>query len=207
MNHKLKTELLRKSLHFSLLIIPFAYYYYGKWPVLQVILPICIIIAGLDYLRQKSSQINSFFTTIFRPILRDHELEPKTLSGSGWVALATAINFLVFKEVVALTSFLILVICDGLAGIVNRSVKSPPFYEKTIAGAAIFATCGLAILISCGLLYNMPIWFYLTGLFALFCVTMIECRPSLLEIDDNFTIPIIFSVVMSVFDLMWNYNY
>ena len=101
----------------------------------------------------------------------------------------------------------ILVISDALAAIVGRNYPSQPFYEKSVSGSAAFAVSGLIILIACGMIFHVRPWFYIFGLFALFCVTMFESRPSFLEVDDNFTIPIGFGIIMTFFDIVWNYTY
>ena len=119
------------------------------------------------------------------------------------VFLAACINFLVFKKEIAVTSFSILIISDGLSAIVGKSISSQPFFEKTRAGALAFFISALAVLAVCGAAFHVHLWFYFFGIFSIFCVTMIEARPSLLDIDDNFSIPMAFSFLMTGFDFMW----
>lgn len=203
----MKKELLRKFLHAFLILIPIAYYELGKWQSLLIFAPATIFIVSLDYLRRHDPKIQMFFIKIFRPVLREHELTGDKLCGASWVGLATCLNFFLFKEEIAITGFAILVISDLMAALIGKSIVSRPFFEKSLAGSAAFFISGLIILFSCGAFFDSRIWFYLFGLFALFCVTIIEARPSLIQIDDNFTIPITFSVVMSFFDIIWNYSY
>jgi dolichol kinase len=203
----LARESLRKSLHFTLILLPILYCYFGKWPFLMVLSPIAAIVIGLDYLRRDRPKLNQFFIAILRPVLRDFELGGKKLCGASFVVLSACFVFLIFSKEIAVTAFTILVISDGLAALVGKAVVSQPFYEKSLAGAAAFAISGFAILVTCGIIFDSRAWFYLFGLFALFCVTMLESRPSLLGIDDNFTIPAGFAAIMGFFDILWNYNY
>jgi dolichol kinase len=158
-------------------------------------------------LRRKNPKIKTLFAKIFGTILRPHELTGDKLCGASWVGLAACLTFLLFKKEIAVTGFVIMVISDAAASLVGRNYPSKPFFEKSVLGAAAFATTGFVILISCGIIFDCKAWFYIFGLFALFCVTMFESRPSFLGIDDNFTIPVGFSVIMTFFDLVWNYSY
>ncbi len=200
-------EIYRKSLHLLLILIPMAYLHFGKWQTLIVLAPIAITVISLDYLRRKSPKIKMIFGKIFGTVLRDHEQSGDKLCGASFVALAACINFYLFEPAIAVTSFMILVICDTAASLVGKSIVSQPFFEKSTAGSAAFFISAILVLISCAIYFDAKFWFYAFGLFAVFCVTMIEARPSLLKIDDNFSIPIIFSAVMTFFDIIWNYNY
>ncbi len=203
----LATESYRKFIHILLLIIPVIFISLGKWKTLMILAPITIFIVALDYMRGKNPSIKILFAKIFGKILRPHELDGTKLCGASWVFLGATINFAIFSPVIAVTSFLILVISDALAALVGKAVPSQVFFEKSFAGSAAFFISALIILIACGISYHCSFSFYLFGIFTVFCVTIIEARPSLLKIDDNFSIPIIFSMVMSFFDILWNYSY
>lgn len=203
----LVSEINRKSLHLLLVLIPLIFIKVGKWKTLAALAPITIVIVSLDYLRRKNPWIKNMFNRAFSQILREHELDGNKLCGASWVFLGACINFFLFKTEIAVTGFLIMVISDALSALVGKSFSSRPFFEKSLAGAGAFFLSALLILICCGMYFHLRFWFYFFGVFAVFCVTIIESRPSLFGIDDNFSIPISFSVVMTIFDLMWNYNY
>ncbi len=203
----LTNEICRKFLHLLLILIPIGYCQFGKWTSLLILSPVAITIISMDYLRRKNPKIKIIFAKIFRPILREHELDGEKFCGASWVFLAACVNFFLFKEEIAVTAFVILVISDALAALVGKSFPSQPFFEKSFSGSAAFFISGFVILLSCGAIFDSRIWFYLFGFFALFCVTVIEARPSLIKIDDNFTIPIAFSSIMTFFDIIWSYSY
>ena len=202
----LRNELYRKILHFFLILIPIAYCYLGKWTSLIIFASIATMVVSLDYMRRKNPKIKIIFEKIFGVVLRHHELEGDKLCGASFVAIATCVNFLFFKKEIAVTGFSILVISDAMAAIVGRNFSSGQFFEKSIAGATTFFITGLIVLITCGMMFHVKPWFYVFGLLALFAVTIIESRPSLFQIDDNLTIPLGFSIIMTMFDVMWNYT-
>jgi dolichol kinase len=203
----LKRELTRKAAHFMLILVPLAYYFLGKWPSLIIFASLATIIISLDFARRSNPKLNEMFVRIFGPILRDSEMDGSKLCGASWVALSACITFLLFKPEIAITAFSILIFSDGLAALIGKSVPSRPFFEKTISGSMSFFLIGIIVLLTCGAIFDTKTWFYVFGFFALFCVTIIEARPSLFNVDDGFTIPIGFSVIVTFFDLMWNYNY
>jgi dolichol kinase len=203
----LQQEFYRKCLHLLLLIVPMTYSFLGKWQSVKIFAAVTLFVVTFDYLRRKSAAIKKIFSQIFGVVLREHELSGDKLCGASFVGLAACINFSLFKAEIAITGFLILVISDTLAALVGKSIPSKPFFEKSVAGSLAFFISALAILFACGANFHADWWFYCFGIFAVFCVTMFEARPSLLNIDDNFSIPIGFSVILTFFDLAWNYNY
>jgi len=203
----LQIEIYRKFLHFLLIFIPVVFLVLGKFITILILAPITLFIVSLDYLRRKDVRIKMFFEKFFGAILRPHELAGDKLSGASFVFLAATINFFFFKPEIAVTGFLILAISDALASLIGKAYPSQPFFEKSLSGSAAFFISALIILVVCGIAFDSKIWFYLFGLFAVFCVTIIEARPSLLAIDDNLTIPLIFAIEMSFFDIIWNSVY
>ncbi len=171
----------------------------------MIFAPLATLTISIDYLRGKNAKVKEIFAKIFGTILKDHEISGEKLCGASWASLATCINFLVFTQPIAITAFIILAISDASASLIGKSVVSQPFFEKSRAGSATFFISALIILFACGLFFKVKFLFYVFGIFAVFCVTMFEARPSFLKVDDNFLIPIGFSVIMTFFDLVWNY--
>lgn len=203
----LKSEACRKAFHMLLILAPILYCNLGKWLSVAIFSSIAAVVVSLDYMRRSNPAVKNLFAKLFGFILREHELNGDQLCGASWVALAACINFLVFPAEIAVTAFSILAISDASAAIIGRNFPSQPFFEKTLNGSAAFFLTGLIILVTCGILYHSHFWFYFFGLFTLTVITLIEARPSLSRIDDNFLIPIAFSLTMSIFDIMWNYSY
>ncbi len=207
MQISLKNETYRKCLHILLILVPILYCYLGKWLGVTIFAAIAAIVVPLDYMRRNNAAVQSIFIKFFGIVLREHELSGERLCGASWVALAACVNFLFFPAEIAVPAFTILAISDAAAAIIGRNFPSRPFYEKSFNGSLAFFLSGLAVLVTCGIIYDSAFWFYFFGLFTLSVVTLIEARPNLIKIDDNFLIPISFSVTMTIFNIMWNYSY
>ncbi len=201
----LTNELKRKSLHFLLILIPILFCFFGKTLSMIILIPITALVVWLDYSRNKNAKIQQFFLKFFGNILRPHEFEGKKLCGASFVALSASLNFLLFPKTIAVTGFVILVISDSLAAIVGKSVTSQPFYEKSFAGSTAFFTSSIVVLITLGILFNTGFLFYFFGFFCALFVTILEAKPSIFNIDDNFLIPTAFCLPMFLFDFMWNF--
>ncbi len=197
-------EILRKIFHLILLSFPAFYYFLGQELALKIIAPAAIVVVSFDYLRSKSNVINRIFLFCFGAIMRQKEKDNTRLTGTSYALIAAVIIFLLVKEEIIIASFLILAICDLAASLIGKSIKSRPFYEKSLAGSVAFYIFGILIVFLVGSVYNLGIFYYIFAIIALFFTTIIEARPSLLKIDDNFTIPFTFAFLMSIFDLMWN---
>ncbi len=199
----IKDEIYRKIFHLLLLFVPISYYFLGKWKLLAILIPISAIIISLDFYRRKNQKIQSYFIKIFRPILLEHEIEQDKFCSASYACFALTIMFLLFKSEIAIIGAFILIICDSAAAIIGRNLPSEPFFEKTLYGSAAFFISGIIVLITCGLHYHFKASLYIFGFFSLFVATMIEARPSLLHLDDNFTAPFSFALTLSIFDIIW----
>jgi len=201
----LTNELKRKSLHFLLILIPILFCILGKTLSMIILIPLTSAIVWLDYMRFKNQKIHDIFTKFFRNILRPHELEERKLCGVSFVALSASLNFLIFPKEIAVAGFTILVISDSLAAIIGKSIVSQPFYEKSFAGSTAFFISAVAVVIILGIYFDVKFLFYFFGFLCALFVAILEARPSIFKIDDNFLIPTAFCLPMEFFNLMWNF--
>lgn len=190
-----------------ILFIPASYHFFGKWQSLIIIAPICALVYLLDYFRSKNSKLNEFFVKLFNPILREKEKKAEVLCGATYLLLATCICFFFFKKEFVITAFVILAISDALASLVGKSIKSKEFFEKSRAGSIAFFVSALVVMIFFAIILDAKLWFYFFGIITVSFVTLIEARPSFLEIDDNFLIPVSFCAFMTFFDITINYSF
>lgn len=206
MNNNLIKEIYRKSFHLLIFLIPLTYHFLGKWESVKIFSIIALISVSIDLLRQKYETFNHIFVKIFHILLREKEINGD-FCGISYVTIAACLCFALFKGEFAVIAFIILTISDTIAAIFGKSLKSKEFFEKSTAGSIAFFVSAFIVLLSSGLFYDMPLWFYILGSFAVFVVTMFEARPSLVKIDDNFAIPVGFCVVMTFFDIVLNYQF
>ena len=201
----LTNEIFRKSMHFALIIIPITYYQLGKWPSLKIFAAVSAVIILADYLRITDNNLRRSFNNLLGPILRADEANGKNLSSASFTAISACIIFLFFNEKIAITAFLVMIFADGIAPICSKNIKSEPFFEKSLANAMSFFITGIMVIISCTIFFDAGLVFLFFALFSLACATLVESRPSIFKVDDNLTVPLSFSIIMSFFDMAWNF--
>ncbi|MDX2082444.1 MAG: hypothetical protein SFV53_00435 [Rickettsiales bacterium] len=206
-NLSLKIQNHRSYLQFLLILVPVIYGILGKSLSVAIFAAITAIVVALDYMRHGNIAVKNLFEKIFNLVLKPEEIAKQKLSPASWLVIAICVNFLFFSPEIAVTAFLILAISDSSATIIGKKFPSQPFFEKTLNGSIAFLVTAVIILIFCGLIYHARFWFYFFGLFAVVVITLMEARPTFTKIDDNFVIPIAFSTVMTMFDLIWNHYY
>lgn len=208
MKNEFIKEIYRKLFHLLILLIPAIYLYFGKWQSLQIFAILTSILIISDLARNKFSKYNQFFSQTFGALMRQKEINNEVLfCGTTYVGIAACVCFALFKPEFAICGFIILTISDSIAAIIGKSVSSKEFFEKSSAGSLAFFISALLVLIICGLIFDQALWFFLLGPFAVFVVTMFEARPSLIKLDDNLAIPLGFSSVMTLFDVILNYQF
>lgn len=200
----LKQEIWRKSNHLLIAILPISYIFLSKFILLCAIIPVCLGIIIADFWRQKNEKVALIFNKIFGKILREHE--KNNLCGASYFSFAALVIFGFFPKIIAINAFLILAICDSLAAIIGRSMQTRPFFEKSVAGSLAFFISALVIIGVTGAIFKQDILYYLFGAIAIVVTTIIEARPSLLNLDDNITIPFAFSLTLLAFNTIWIYN-
>lgn len=192
-----KKELLRKAIHLSSLWIPAAIYFMPK----IVLIPILIIILTgniiLEYGNfKKYSWARKSFGVLFFRTLRNKEMSRENFQFTGAIyVLTSAILCLCFfgKEV-ACIALTVMLICDSVAALVGRSIGKVKIYKnKTLEGTSAFFITAVVI--------NLLFWpiypFGIKSIIACLIVTLAELYEDKIEIDDNLSVPMFFSVVLT----------
>ena len=194
-----KKELLRKAIHLSSLWIPAAIYFMPKIvliPILLVILTGNIVLEYGNF--KKYSWARKSFGVLFFRTLRNKEMSRENFQFTGAIyVLASAILCLCFFEKeVACIALTVMLICDSVAALVGRSVGKIKIYKnKTLEGTLAFFITAVII----NLLF-IPIYpFTVKSLVACLVVTLAELYEDKIEIDDNLSVPVFLSVVLTYF--------
>ena len=189
MIHK-NSELLRKLIHLSNLIIPFTYLFYfnTKIEALIVLVPITSFSLLIEYLRINSSIVKNIFDSYLFIMLRNHEISGK-YTGATWVFIASTLSIAVFPKEIAVLSLVFMSIGDTTAGIIGRKFGRIKFYNKTFEGAL----AGLIVCLIIGLMMdlNLPNVIIIVGAFS---AMIIELIP--VSLDDNLRIPLFSGTIM-----------
>jgi len=179
---QLSTELRRKAIHLGCSILPLLYHFYLDRE--QIILLSSIISIGFlsaEFLRFRFPRVQTLFSSIFHPLLRDSE-KAKNLTGATYLFLSATVTFVLFEKSIAVPSVLVLTVADSLAAIVGKITNSISFFTKTLAGTLTFFITGLLVLL---LFVAQPA---LRLLIVIGPVTILEA--AVVKINDNLLIPL-----------------
>lgn len=191
-------ELKRKAFHLSSLIFPITYYLISPWIMIIVTMIIASFTIYIDKVRHSNLLIQELVDKFFKGLMRESELSGGgKLSSASYMMAGFFITALLFSKGIAIASWLVLIISDSLAALVGKRIGIPRNYGKSIEGATAFCVSSLMI----GLL-SYSFAHYQGGFIGLMiaCVatTAVEYYSSQIGIDDNLTIPVTFSSVMTI---------
>jgi dolichol kinase len=203
----IRNEIYRKLFHFCLVLLPISFLLIKDKKIFYIfLLATTFFIVLADLVRTKHNGLNKIFLAIFGKIMRDYEKTQSTLSGLSYAFLSASLVFTLAKPVVAIMAFFILAIADGFASIVGKTIKSRPFYQKTLAGSSAFFCLAMLVVLVSGWCFNYKSWyFYVYSFFGVIFATALEARSDLLKLDDNLVVPLSFALVLSFLDILWNF--
>lgn len=192
-----RDELIRKAIHFCSLSIPIFYFYTPRALALAILIPLTLALVIVDVARHNHPSVESWFYKTFGYLLRQHETnrEAKRLNGATYVLIAATICVLVFPKLIAVTSFIILIISDMMGALIGRRFGKHRFFGKSLEGSAAFFVSALLIIFFTPKI-NYEFNEYLLGTIAAATGTIFEALPW--EIDDNLSIP------LSVGAILWS---
>ena len=188
----------RKIWHVStgLALLYFLFIQTDRFLILSVLGLLTVLSCFVEFTRLRNPRVNEFCVRAFGMIIRTSEVH--SVSGMPYYAASCFLALSIFPEKVAVLSILYLTFGDPIAsfvGILSKKKAIPILKGKSFQGtAAAFLTCALLT------------WLYLksTTLFSLdlirmtllggFAGAVAELLP--LEIDDNFTIPMVSGFIM-----------
>jgi len=184
-------EIVRKSVHFSSLLIPIGLYLLPLSVSRPVLLISTVGILLADVVRLHEPRIRTLFYFLFGRILRDHERF--NLLGSTYLLISSLLCIYAFPKAIAVLSLSFLVVGDTLAALVGRRWGRVRILDKSLEGS-------LACLLSCllvGWLYpghEVPMHVVAVGAFV---ATVAELLP--IPLDDNMRIPLAAGFAMTLF--------
>ncbi len=184
-----RIEFIRKAIHFCSLSIPIFYFYTPKMLALAICVPITLAFLFVDVARYHHRPIEVWFYKTFGWLLRKHESDraAKRLNGATYVLIAATLSILIFPKIIAVTSFMILIISDMTSALVGRRFGRTRFLGKSLEGSAgFFLSALLVIAVTPKIGYALGE--YLIGIFAAAVGAVVEALP--FHIDDNLTVPL-----------------
>lgn len=187
------TEILRKSIHISSLVIPFAYRYilgYNRLQMFILLLVILMITLIVELYRLHIQSIRKLFHRLFGLMLRRHEISD--LTGATFLIFSSLLCVAFFPKEIAFLAMAFLSVGDTFAAIVGMSFGKRKFQgmKKSLEGSiGCFASVLIFSLCFAG---GVSPWVFVTGALA---ATLAELWN--IPLDDNLKLPLISGVVMT----------
>lgn len=191
-------EIRRKTFHLLGLLCPLIYYFLPKYIAVILSFLAMILVLCIDIYRHDNKIIQRCVDIFLSNFIRDSEKTSKKLSGSGWMFIGIFLSCLLYSKKVAIFSWLVLFVSDSLAALVGTYYgRNKIFKDKTLEGSIAFFISVLVMGLSYDLIFGSSFTFIeivLAGLVG----TFVELYSKDYGYDDNFTIPIIVGLVLSV---------
>jgi len=190
---KKQTELARKSIHISSILLPFAYRYvfnYDKKQTLTLFLLLTLTSIVIELLRLENKNFKKHFFSLFGIMLRKHEINDFT--GATYLLTSAIVCVSFFPKDIAFAAMSFLSIGDTVAALVGINFGKRKFVgsEKTLEGTlACFVS---TFLFGLFVFKDYPIIAFLGAISV--CISEVLN----IKIDDNVKIPIISGIVMSL---------
>ena len=189
-----ESEKQRKGFHLAGLIIPLGYLLYPSEAQAKGMLVAGMVFAiFVDIFRLAEPRLRGFAHCLLGALMRPEE--KANLLGSTCLLIASVITVFVFPKPIAVAALCLLVGGDTAAALVGKRFgRIHIFGRKTLEGTLAFVVAGLVLnggvsLVTPGLSAPTVITGALVG-------ALVEAVP--FPIDDNFAIPIISGVAMSL---------
>ncbi len=195
---KFNAEIARKSIHLSSLWIPILYLYTTKDIMLLILLPITLIALSIDFSRRFSPKLNNLINHFIGHMMRDEEKELFAFSGATNMLIAASLTIIIFSQEIAILALTILMISDSFAAIVGRKFgKIHLVSGKSLEGSLSFATSAIIVYCFFKICYHYTLPLDLS-LLAIFAATIAELFAKKIRLDDNFIIPLVIGIVLSL---------
>lgn len=200
--HRSLPHLERKFYHFMMGMICFSLYafFVEKQTALLLLAFIGGPLVVLDVLRLKNPEMNHVALRLFGKIMRREEL--RSVSGNSFFVIGLLTIVALFSKPVVLLSVLYLAIGDPVAAVVGSLYgRHKLIGKKSVEGALANFVCTSFVSFLMGLLYfrlNAENSLVL-GLIGGAVSVIAELIPA--PIDDNFTIPVLSSILLTVLSL------
>lgn len=179
------SEIKRKSIHLSGLIIPIGYIFVGRKTALYFLLLLNFLYFSAEALRLLSQRLNSLFLRYFSDLLREEEHQK--IAGSGYYVMGALLSVYFFQRSIAIISLSFLMVGDFFAALVGMKWgKTKLIGQKSLEGSlACFFVCFLTSYFVLG---------FRISLVGAITATLVELLP--LRINDNLAIPLISGLAM-----------
>jgi len=197
-----KSEIYRKMIHISSIILPFSYRYLfhsNRKLFFLVLAPLTFVALIVEIIRLENKTFKRIFYNIFGIMLRDHE--KNNFTGASYLLISAVISIAVYPKDIAFIALSFLAIGDTAAALIGI-----PFGKRKLLGtkkslegsiACFSATLLFAVFFLDPVEYNVLV----IALVGAISATVAEF--SQVQINDNIKIPIFSGLVMSFVNIFF----
>lgn len=192
-------EIKRKLFHVSSILIPVFYMFTPRFTMTIFLTLVAAFILYVDISRHYNSKIKELVVKIFSKIMREEEMSNSlTLSGMSYFFMGCLLVVALFPKWLAITSMMILIICDAAAALIGKKFGKPLSNGKSIEGFSAFVVSAIIVSVLCYLISGAV--FNFTTIFLASLVTAFtEFFSKRLRINDNLSIPLIYAFSSVIF--------
>lgn len=193
-----KNELYRKLIHLSSLWIPALIYI--AHPGVSILLFALLFVADvvIEYGNYKKRPwARKTFGNMFFKTLRNKERVRTSfqVSGSMYVLASAIICTLLFSKIVAAIALSVMLVSDTCAALFGKAYGTRKIYKsKSLEGTVAFFLSALII----NMLFEPFFTFTYLSVIACAIATFAEVYEDKLEIDDNFSIPLVMGTILTI---------
>lgn len=195
-------EIKRKMFHLSAIFFPFLYIFISKYIMCAILFTACTIILSIDIYKHRSEKIKELAESFFNPILRSQEKNGQfLLSGASYMFTGLFFSALLFPKGLTINAWFILIISDSVAAIIGMVYGIKLNNGKSLAGSMAFFISAVLISVFSYFIAPHNITFSVI-IMACLATTMVEFFSSSIKINDNFTIPLTYSLSVIILNLI-----
>lgn len=196
------SEVARKGIHLSSLMIPIVYLQLDHWTGIGILVAMTLTSLLIDVMMHYHGPTRRIMHSLVGNMLRPHEMmqDAFRLTGASWVLIAATLTFLVFPPVISTTSFSVLIVSDTAAALIGRRFGKRRFMDKTLVGSVFFVISAVGVTMVYQHVFGLGAWFMVSGFAASLVCAVIEAASIRLKLDDNISIPSSFALTMLAMD-------
>ena len=197
----LKKEFYRKSIHLSSLWIPLVIYFMHPGFCVSVFALLLLGDVVLEYANYKKYPwARQIFGAVFARTLRNKETVHARFqaTGSMYVLAAAILCTILFSRPVAVIALSVMLVSDTAAALFGKAYGSRKLYKnKSLEGTTAFFMSALFV----NMILAPMFPFNVASVIACLAATFAEMFEDKLDIDDNFSIPLVVGALLTFLNL------
>ena len=196
-----RKEIYRKAIHLSSLWIPVVIYLTHSGFAVALFASLLVGDVVFEYANfRRYPWARAIFRVLFSRTMRNQETIHANFcaSGSMYVLAAAIVCVILFSKPVAMVAMTVMLISDTAAALFGKAYGSRKLYKnKSLEGASAFFVSALVV----NMLYAPIYQFNVASVVACALATLVEIFEDKLDIDDNFSVPLVVGMALTFLNL------